>query len=236
MLKKSKISPVKIYSDEWRSRRLAKFTSSDASRLMTSTIYKYVREKVGEELTGKSANQDIDTDATRWGHFHEAEALQKFGQQMGLPFLITQQLICYPDDRFGGTPDGLIPIRESPDGTEYEVEVVEVKCPPTFSNYIELFECDTPMDLKRVSSQYYYQCLDQMDVCESMVNNFVIYHPDFKRGNHKILRIDANYATEAKGKKEFPVWNDLKALRERKKLAEQLFDDLRTKLMSVPNV
>lgn len=236
MLKKNKISGIKILSDEWYQARLAKFTSSSSSRLFGGGFMRYVREKVGEELTGKSAKGDIDTDATRWGNFYEAEALNKFGLQMGLDFLVTQQLIADPQSRFGGTPDGLIVIRQSPDGTEYEVETVEIKCPPTFANYIELFECETPEDLKKANDDYYWQVLDQIDNCESLAGYFVPYHPDFKRGNMKILRIEANYSVTTSKGKEFPVFQDLKRLREKKKEAEIKFDEIRAKLLKVEYV
>jgi len=233
MLKKSKISVVKILSNEWHQARLAKFTSSEMYRAIGSGLMRYVREKVGEELTGKSAKTEIDTDATRWGAFYESEALTKFGQQVGVDFLIVQQLVTEEGSRFGCTPDALIPIRESPDKTEWEVETVEVKCPPTFANYIELFECETAMDLKKVNSEYYWQCLDQMDNCESLRHHFVIYHPDFKAGNHKVLSFSVNDPIEnAKGQKEFPVYQDLKLLREKKKILEFEFDRVRAKLMA----
>jgi len=233
MLKKSKISGVKILSDEWHINRLAKFTSSEIERLIGNGFIRYVREKVGEELTGKSAKIEIDTEATRWGTFYEAEALQKFGRKVGLEFLVTQQLITDPISRFGSTPDGLIVIRESPDETEYEVETVEVKCPPTFANYIGLFECNTAMDLKKENSQYYWQCLDQMDNCESLRHYFVAYHPDFKAGNMKILSFGVNDPVITDKGKTFPIYQDLKFLRERKKLAEQKFNEIRLSMMQV---
>jgi len=236
MLKKTKISGIKIDTPEWRSTRLAKFTASDMHRAIGSGFMRYVREKVGEEITGKSAKGDLETDAMRWGLFHEAEALQKFGRKMGLEFLIVQQLIADPSERFGCTPDGLIPIRESPDQTEWEVETVEVKCPPTFSNYLELWECENYLDLKKANPEYSWQCLDQMDNCQSLRHHFVIYHPDFKAGNHKVLSFGINDPVEVKGKKTFPVYQDLKILREQKTKLEQEFDRLRSKLMSQPAV
>lgn len=237
MLQKSKISNVKIYSDEWYQARLAKFTSSEIHFLIGSGAMAYIRRKVGEELTGKPSRGEIDTEATRWGNFFEAEAITKFGRSNGLEFLVTQQLICDPDNgRFGGTPDGIIPLRESPDKTEYEVETVEVKCPPTFDNYILLFECETAQDLKAAKKEYYWQVLDQMDNCGCLVAHFVVYHPDFKAGNMKILKIEAMQPIEDKGKKNFPIYEDLKLLRTKKKWAEEQFDKLRDKLISVPSV
>lgn len=237
MLQKTRISNVKILSDEWHQSRLGKFTSSEIYNLMGSSAMGYIRRKVGEELTGKSSKGEIDTEATRWGSFYEAEAITKFGRQKGLEFLVVQQLICDPDGRFGGTPDGIIPIRESPDKTEYEVETVEVKCPPTFDNYLLLFECETPADLKRAKKEYYWQVLDQMDLCGCLIGHFVAYHPDFKAGNMKVITVEANKPeVDGKGKKTFPVYEDLKALRLQKKWAEEQFDKLRSKLISVPAV
>lgn len=238
MLQKNKISKIKMLSDEWHTSRLAKFTSSEIHLLMGGSAWPYIRRKVGEELTGKSSKGEIDTDGTRWGNFYEAEAITKFGRQKGLDFLIVQQLICDPDNgRFGGTPDGLIVIRESPDGTEYEVETVEVKCPITFDNYILLFECKNAQDLKDAKKEYYWQVLDQMDLCGSLIGHFVVYHPDFKAGNMKVLRIEANAPfVDGKGKKSFPVYEDLKLLRAKKLWAEEQFDILRSKLLSYPAV
>lgn len=241
MLKKSKISAIKIHSDEWHASRLGKFTSSEISALMRPSGFEdgamsYIRRKVGEELTGKSSKGEIDVEATRWGLFYESEALTKFGQSIGIDFMISQQLISDPDSRFGCTPDGLIVNRISPDETEYEVETVEVKCPPTFDNYIRFFECKTPQDLKEESKQYYWQKLDQLDNCEALKGHWVVYHPDFKAGNMNVITFDCMQSFEGKNGKEFPIYNDLKLLRERKKMAVQKFDEIRAKLMSVPNV
>ena len=237
MLRKNMISNVKIHSEEWHQTRLAKFTSSEIHFLMGGSALPYIRRKVGEELTGKPAKGEIDTEGTRWGSFYEAEAITKFGKQKGLDFLVVQQLICEPDNgRFGGTPDGIIPIRESPDGTEYEVETVEVKCPITFDNYLLLWECNTPAELKKAKKEYYWQVIDQMDLCGCLVGYFVVYHPDFKAGNMKIIKVEAMLPTIENGKKTYQIYEDLKILRQKKKEAENEFDKLRSKLMSVAAV
>lgn len=238
MLKKSKISGVKIYSDEWYIARLAKFTSSEIYLLMAQSGFgdgarNYIRRKVGEELTGKSSRGEVDVEATRWGNFYEAEALTKFGQKQGLEYLITQQLIAEKESRFGGTPDGIIPLRISPDNTEYEVETVEAKCPPSFDGYISLFECETPQDLKEESKQYYWQVLDQMDNCGALKAHFIVYHPEFKAGNMRHIVFEAMQVIQNVKDKSFPIHTDLKLLRERKTMAELEFDKIRAKLMSV---
>jgi len=233
MLKKSKISQIRIHSDEWFSSRLAKFTSSEISLLFSLGYRNYVRRKVGEELTGKPVRGEIDTDGTRWGGFYEAEAIKKFGQKMGLDFIIVQQLVTEDGSRFGSTPDGLIVTRISPDETEYEVETAEVKCPITFDNYILLFECETPQHLKEAKKEYYWQVLDQMDNCEALKGHFIAYHPDFKAGNmrHIVFDVNQNY-TDKSGQKVFPIYQDLKALREKKRKAVEDFEQLRDKLMT----
>lgn len=232
MLKKSKISNIKILSDEWFHSRLAKFTSSEIHRLTGSGFMNYVRLKVGEEMTGKSAKGEIDTEATRWGGFYEAEAIQKFGIKMKLDFLVVQQLITEAGSRFGATPDGLIVKRLSPDETEYEVETVEVKCPFTYDNYLLLFDCDTPQDLKEAKKEYYWQVLDQMDNCEALTGNFIAYHPDFRAGNMKHIVFNLNQHVTGKAGKEFPLFNDMRYLREKKKAAVVMFEQIRDKLMT----
>lgn len=232
MLKKSRISQIKIHSDEWHAARLAKFTSSEIHYLTGSGFQRYVRLKVGEELTGKSAKGEIDVEATRWGGFYEADAIQKFGQKMGLEFMIVQQLVTETDSRFGSTPDGLIVTRISPDETEYDVETVEVKCPITFDNYLLLFECETPQDLKSAKKEYYWQTLDQMDNCEAIKGHFVAYHPDFKAGNMRHIVFEANQSISTGVAKKFPIYDDLRFLREKKKEAVVEFEKLRDKLMT----
>lgn len=246
MLKKAHISPIRmhnkewLYKEEWKRARVGKFTSSKMHYLtyptgLTEGSINYIRQKVGEELTGVSADKEIDTEATRWGLMHEEAAIRKWGVKMGLEFVIVQQLITDPDSRFGSTPDALILIRESPDKTEYEVETLEAKCPPTFDAYIGLFECDRPVQLKKENRIYYWQVIDQMDQAGAKRGHFVIYHPDFKAGNHKSMVFDPlEPEVDVLGRKTFPIYEDLKLLRIRKKQALVEFDRIRKKLISVP--
>lgn len=250
MLKIAHISPIKPGRDDdqylkWKQARLAKFTSSEIHFLtyptgLTEGSMSYIRRKVGEELTGNPAREDIDTDATRHGLQHEEAAVRKFGLKMGIEFVVVQQLISIPNTRFSGTPDALIFLRVSLDGLEYDVETVEVKCPPSFDGYISLFECDTPEQLKKVKREYYWQVLDQMELCGAKRGHFVIYHPDFKAGNHKsIIFNPLDPVIVIKDKKEvktFPIHEDMKTLRLRKAEALVKFDQIRSKLMAVPAI
>jgi hypothetical protein len=248
MLKKAHISPIKPYlidgtrNDKWMEARLAKFTSSEIHFLTYPTGFtegslSYIRRKVGEELTGRSAKDEVETAAMSHGLFYEKDAIYRFGMKLGLEFVVVQQLITPPNSRFGGTPDALILLRVSPDGLEYEVETVEVKCPPTFDAYIELFERDTPQDVKKANRAYYWQVLDQMELCQAKRGHFVIYHPDFKAGNHKSITFNPrDPSVDAKGKTIFQIHEDLKLLRIRKDMALTKFDQIRSKLMAVPAI
>jgi hypothetical protein len=238
MLKKSKISNIEIHSDEWHKGRLAKFTSSGAYNLMGTGYDRYVRLKVGEAITGLSrasglsGTGEINTEHTMWGSEYEEEAVRKLGIKLGVDFLIVQKLISEEGSRFGSTPDGLKVNRVSPDDTEYEVEPIEVKCPPTFDNYLLLWECETPSDLKVARKEYYWQVLDQMDICDSLIGHFAAYHPDFKSGNMRHIVFNLMRPEEKKGQKTFPLFNDMKALRSQKAKAVQDFELLVNKLIA----
>lgn len=237
MLQKSRISKIKVYSEEWFSARLGKFTSSEISFIMgekfdTLGCYSYIYRKVGEFMSGQAIKVEIENDYTRWGALHEAEAIRKFGKHFGLDFIVCQQLITEENSRFGSTPDGLIVHRESLDGLQYEVSTLEVKCPPTFQNYIPLALCKTPQDVKKVNSQYYWQVLDQMDNCDALMGYFVIYHPDLKKGNMNIVEFRKMQPTGIVFGKEipYPLVSDIKLLKERKKMAEQKFSIVKEEL------
>jgi hypothetical protein len=235
MLLKSKISGIKILSEEWYISRLAKLTSSKNFHLIEDGkgYTNYIRDKVGEELTGKSSEKEFDTESLRWGSFYEAEAVTKVGQSKGLEFIIVQQLVTAPLSRFGSTPDGLIILSETPDKTAYNVETLEVKCPPTFNIYIGLFECNTPQELKSECKQYYWQVIDQMDECGALKGHFAVYHPDFKVGNMNIIEFDTHKPViNKKGETTYPIHEDLKLLRLRKAKALETFDSIRSRLMN----
>lgn len=240
MLSKSKISKVQILSDEWFDKRLGKFTSSEihylcGDKFLTIGCVHYIYRKVGEVLTGKSVKGEIDTDAMRWGVIHEADAIRKFAKHRGLDYMVCQQLITEDGSFFGSTPDGLIVNRENSDKTAYDVSNVEVKCPPTYTNYIGLALCKTPQDLKYIDSKYYWQTLDQMDNCDCLTGYFVAYHPDFKNGNmnviefRKMQEVGIEYGKEVK----YPIAKDIKFLQERKQMAISKFEEVKLQVSSL---
>lgn len=225
MLLKSNISKIEIYSDEWFSHRLSKITSSGINAITGRDIgdtaaMTYIYKKVGELLTGLRSSVDVDTEYTQWGNAYEHEALKKFGEQMGLQFITTQNLIWNADSMFASTPDALIVRKESTDKLYYDVDTVEAKCPPTFHNFIPLWLCDTPEDLKRFDKKYYWQVLDQMDNCDCLRGYFVVYHPDFKSANFKSIEF-----------RKINLIHDFKLLKERKRWAESKFIEIRDKML-----
>lgn len=243
MLLKSRISQIKILSDEWYNGRLGKFTSSEIHFLMgdkflTTGCQSYIRRKAGEVLTGKSIKMDIDTEATRWGAIEEANAIKKFAQWANIDFIICQQLICDDVTPFGSTPDGIIVKSESTCKTKYDVNTVEVKCPPTYTSYVGLALCETPQDLKHESRIYYWQVLDQMLSCDCLVGYFVAYHPDFKQGNMRIIEFRKMQETGIEyGKSvQFPIAKDMKLLAERKQMAVDERDRIIQKLVDIGTI
>lgn len=223
MLKKSNISSIEIFSPEWFDFRLGKFTSSNIYMLINGTqgAYSYIYSKVGEYLSGISIQSEYDTDGLRHGNQYEQEALMKFGQHMGLKFMVTQKLIGAKDSMFSGTPDGLIIKNQSADGLEYNVSTVEVKCPLTYNAFVGLALCETPADVKAENKQYYWQVLDQMDICDSLNGYFVCYHPNFKEGKMNIIEF-----------RKINLMEDFKLLKQRKEWALQIFQTTKDKLLS----
>jgi len=243
MLLKSKISKIQMLSDEWYEGRLGKFTSSEIHFLMgdkflTTGCRSYIHRKAGEVITGKSIKADIDTEATRWGTIEEANAVKKFCKWANLDFIICQQLVTEDGSPFGSTPDGIVVHKESTCGTKYDVSTVEVKCPPTYTNYVKLALCDTPQDLKFSSYEYYCQVIDQMLMCDCLVGYFVAYHPDFKAGNMKIIefRKMQDKGIEYGKEVQFPIANDMKLLAERKQMAVVERDRVIQKLTEIGTI
>jgi len=225
MLKKTSISNIVIHSDDWFRGRLGKFTSSEIHYLMGAKGIgegglSYIYRKVGEELCGTPCRREVSTEATEHGNLYETENLRKFGEKMGIEFLVTQKLIAPVDSRFASTPDGLIIHRESSDGLEYEVSCVEAKCPLSYDGYIKLWKCRTPEEVKKESAAYYWQVISQMNVCESLNGYLSVYHPHFRSGQLNIVHF-----------KKIDLIGDFKLLNHRQMEALQIFESTRNEML-----
>jgi len=227
MLKVENISHIEIHTDAWRQGRLAKLTSSMiftlmGDKMLTVEAVAYIYEKVGEELTGIPAKYEVDTPDTRWGLINEPDAIKKFGQWLGVEFLVTQVLILIPGSRFGSTPD-CIWVKQKY-GDAYDVATGEIKCYPNYTHYIKCALCETPEQLKAVDKKLYWQVCDQMLMCGCMEGYAVLYHPDFRAGGFRVIKF-----------RKMDMIDEFKLLAERKQLALQKFDEFRDRLLNLKN-
>jgi hypothetical protein len=225
MLKKSHISNIEIYSEEWHKFRRGRFTSSKMSAIAggDKAMMTYIYHKVGESITGQSIDREFDFDEDLdWGKLYEPDAIRVFGQAMGVDFLVVQKLICDPESNQSTTPDALWVVGECLlDSSEYNVRTVEVKCPRTYHYFIPYFLCSKPEDLKKIKPDYFWQVVDQMDQCGAAVGYFMVYHPHFKEGrNFKIITFN---------KRE--LWADFMHLTQRKKEALAKFSEIRDQML-----
>lgn len=225
MLNKSHITNIEIHSDQWHQGRLGRFTASEIHSIMGEKGIgdggmKYIYRKVGEELSGMPYRDEIDTSATRHGLMHEAEAIKEIGGKMGWNFVVVQKLVAPPDSRFGCTPDFLVPVKESVDKTQWEVETGEIKCPMNYSNYVELCLAETPMDIYRISKPYFWQVIDQMNLCGALRGWLGVYQPFFKSARTNLVQF-----------KKIDLIPQFKLLNERKTEALARFEDIRDKLL-----
>lgn len=228
MLKVENISKIEIHTDEWRIARLAKFTSSMAYTIMgekplTVGALTYIHERVGEDLSGVPAKYEVDTAETRHGLFYEPEAIKKFGEWLGVPFLITQKFITAPNSRFSSTPDVIIPVQKYSDG--WDVMTGEIKCYPAYGHFIDCALCQTPAELYKVDKKLYWQVIDQMDNTGALKGYAVIYHPEFRSGGFRVIQF-----------RKIELAQEFKLLKERKDLAEKKFHEVRGRLINLQNI
>jgi len=100
------------------------------------------------------------------------------------------------------------------------VRTVEVKCPFSFDGYMRLFKCKSPADVKSLAREgvkYYWQCLHQMSLCESLIGYLVAYQPHFKAGKINVIKFDTS---------DMQIVQDLAKIKTRAKQAEKIFNDL----------
>jgi hypothetical protein len=237
MLLRENITDFASPSQEWLNNKLAKFSSSEiyllcAEEGIGKTGMNYIYRKVGEELSGRAAKDDILTSATAHGNEYEIEGILEFAKVKEIPSFekkipIVQRFVN-GGERCGSTPDGLWLITETLDGTAYsDARTIEVKCPYSYDAYIRLWKCKTPQDVKALSRQYYFQVLDQLLVCGCLVGYLVIYQPFFRAGKINIIE----FKKAQKVGEKFPIVEDLKILDARKKEATKIFNDTRDELI-----
>ena len=225
MLKKSHISNIQIYSRDWDEMRKGRFTSSRISNIIgeegvTKVVgMSYIYQEAGEKITNKSmADEDdvIEDENTAWGRENEPAAIRKFGQVMGVDFLVVQKIIFDPEKNESSTPDGIwMHSNSAISDDEIHASTLEVKCPRKYNRFIPLWECDTPEKLKKYSKIYYWQVLHQMRICDSAVGYFACFHPLFPpETNMRIIKFE-----------KINLWDDFKLMHKRIEQANNIYDD-----------
>lgn len=174
------------YFDGWLLGRLGKFTASKISSCMkptglTGSGIKYVRSRIGEEMTGQSSEKQIMTEDMLWGLKYEREALQRFGEVKKLDYLIVQKMVCEPGSKFGCTPDGIWINSENKENGTLTVRTVEAKC-FQMENHIACALCSTPAEIRKEDFDSYCQVIMQMQECGSLWGYLVYFNPLFKQG------------------------------------------------------
>lgn len=224
------ISKVQIYSDEWQLTRRGKLTSSRIFTLMgekpfTTGAMTYIYHKAGETLTGHITAEDeqFEDENTAWGNTYEPEAIRLFSQTKQIQYLATQKLIHNPNKQYSSTPDAIWIHGVCQNQVEYNVSTLEVKCPRKFHRFIPFQRCRTPAEIKKLSTMFYWQVIDQMWNCGSALGYFMVYHPQFPpQANHRIIEF-----------KKMDLWDDFKLLTQRKEMATQKMEEIKLEMLSV---
>lgn len=200
MLDINKISHLDAYAEDWRRERLGKFTASEIGKLISESSHlgkftagaiTYIEGVAGEILTGTPAKAEFFNSNVDYGNAMEAESVSHFCEANGKNVLRdthrndTHRLII--NDEFTAcTPDALVCLSDldhlfDETGTKLKVAPFETKCPPILHRFIKLYKCETPLDLKKTESTYYYQSLSQLMFCDSLIGYFAPYHPLFPK-------------------------------------------------------
>jgi hypothetical protein len=129
----------------------------------------YVKEKVGEELTG--VTKTLTLPQLDWGNEMEPRAREAYNKRYNteirdarfVPFL----------SMAGGSPDGYDTVEIiGPVET-----VIEIKCPYEVHNTIDFWFITTPEQLKQEHPDYYWQVQSNMLFCKMEHSRLVIYDP-----------------------------------------------------------
>ena len=169
--------------DKWFAERKTRLTSSRFGLICKRK--KAVTKRFCQKLVEGRDLRKVP--AVSYGLAHEAVALERFRDQMGLEVIRKAGFfICHRLAFLGATPDGIISrSNEAKDKNKIrracleEDALVEVKCPYNHRfngkapDYLELKE-DGEYELNK-RHNYYYQVQGQLYVCEKDLCYFVVY-------------------------------------------------------------
>lgn len=198
MLEINKLVTIPAYNAEWKKQRLGKITSSNFGKLVgeksdkgvfTDGAHSYIDGIIGELLTGDPARSEFNSSATDYGNAEEPFAINYFSEFTGKQILRdtetddTHRLVHY-DQYTSCTPDALValaPLDRIFDETKTKLKVapLEVKAPPVHQNFMKIYKCDTPLQLKEANKLYFWQALTQLIFVDSLVGYFMSYNEKF---------------------------------------------------------
>ena len=170
-------------SDLWLKIRIGKFTSFEIHRLihtktLTDTNWKYITEKVAENLTGET--KEFTNEATAWGIEKEPEAANAFALKTGM--ILSKCGFTIKSEYYGGSPDRLI----EEDG------LVEIKCPFNSANHTKHCLIKSEKEFKSECKEYYWQIQSNLNVTDRSYAFFVSYDPRVKQCPLFILLVKRN--------------------------------------------
>lgn len=168
---------IEAHTDEWKTKRLGHFTSSEWNRLFVSGKSKdeyfgkgaltYIDEKVAEIMTGEPKELIRGLPAIDWGVYYEMYAANAYEEITGQSCLYSGFYEYSPV--FGGTPD-----REIADNPK---KIIEVKCPHVSSNFIAACKINSGEEYKKYDQEKYAQCQGNMLVTCSDQCDMVYFDP-----------------------------------------------------------
>ena len=162
-------------SVEWHQARLGKFTSSNiwkllaplkGNKLFNEVGYTYIKEKFAEVLTQEY--QEINTNATNWGNEYEPLARKWFEKISGLEVTECGFFTNPTFPLLGGSPDGLV---------NSENSIIEIKCPYSTINFIDLVLSLKNSTLKDTHKEYYCQVQLNMYLTKTEKCYFIALDP-----------------------------------------------------------
>lgn len=219
MLNLKKISALTPYSDDWWFARLGMMTGSKIScicgeRGIGEGGLTYIRSKVCEKISGKSAERNVTTEGTLFGVENEPKSIEYYQKKYNIPVIVVNKHLVY-DDLFSVTPDCLVIHKEL--GNSYDCETVETKSYITYATHMEHCECETPQQIKAVNKPLYWQVLSQMHFADVLVGNAVFFHPDFPE--------ESGLRQHRVQFKKIDLVPDFKILSERMELARTIYNN-----------
>lgn len=226
MLEKSRISELhmleeSMFSQHWKHARVGKFTSSQIWKLMGEkglgeTGLTYIDTRAFEKLSGVSTDQDFINESTSHGIAYEPVNLNKFEQAMGVTLNNRQILVYGKTELECSTPDAICLKSENKEKTGYYCFTVEAKCFQA-AKHMKCAKCDTPIKLKEVDPQTFWQCIDQMYVVSCLEGYASYYHPDLPidRYGQRIIKFEYK-----------PLMEEFKKLISRKQEAFRIYNDI----------